>query len=188
MAEIPDPITHPAAWQTLTIGGVASPGVIKIDGISGFSRPTEWDVKKGKGAKSATLTLVQQPPAEGSFTFLLWTSSHFAEWQVFLTYLKFNAQKGVPSDAIQIYHPVLAELDIDSVVTKEVGAIRYVGKGLYERTIEFIEWNPVPAASIVQTPNIAAPDVTGGSGDTPDPIEDAQQAVIADLLQQSNAP
>ena len=174
------------AWQYITISGVPSPGVIPVDGIHGFKRETEWDKKKGKGAQGATLTLVQYPPAEGSIDFLLWLPGHFDSWSSFRTYLRYNTAKQA-GDAVDIYHPSLADLDINAVVTKSITPIYHKGRGLYMVTVEFIEWFPPPAKPIVATPKHAAPDQPNALAGAPaDTAGDARQAQIEQLMKQGS--
>jgi hypothetical protein len=174
---IASPFQSAADWCHVWIGDVRAPGFLKRGGLQGFDRKTEWDVKKGKGAKGATLSLIQQPPAEGSFTFMINSEEVFQQWAFFLPLLRYDEQTGTAADAVDIYYPALAELGIRHVVTKQVGPLVHVGAMLYERTIEFIEWRPVPPLSIVSTPSHANTP-TNGLTDV-DPISDAKQAIIA---------
>jgi hypothetical protein len=183
-----NPIAFPEAWSYVTIAGRNSPGIISPDGLKGFERGTEWDEKKGKGAQGATLTLTQYPPAKGSIEFLLWLAEHFTQWESFRPLLKYNTAKK-SGDAFSIYHPALADLDINAVVTNSIGPITYKGKGLYSCTVKLIEWFPPPAASIVSTPSRAKPnDAPKPIGETPDPVSDALQKRIAELLAQASQP
>jgi hypothetical protein len=60
------------------------------------------------------------------------------------------------------------------------------GKRKYQVTIELLEWQPPPAASVVSTPSKTAPDQATGGGPTPqDPRIIALQKQLA-LLNQAN--
>ncbi len=181
-----DPINDAQAWHTIEIGDTTSPGV--IESIEGFERATEWDLKKGKGAKGATLTLVQAPPCEGRITFILWEPIHFLQWAQFLPLLKYDPDK-TEAQAVGIYHPSLADLGINSVVVKKIAPIIHKGKGKYTRTIEFIEWAPPPKSSITTTPTTSeAATLPSVPGDPPDPVAEEQQKEIAALLKQAQEP
>lgn len=184
-----DPIQNPQAWQVIQLGSSTSPGVCIV---SGFRRAHEWDVKKGKGALGATITFVQRPPAKGSVEFLLWQPIHFQQWDIFRPLLKYDPTKKAVQ-AIDIYHPSLADVEISSVVTENIGAIEHKGDGLYSITVDFMEYFPPPKASAVSTPagsksGTKQPDPTNPTGVTDDPVADAQQKEIAALLQKASQP
>jgi len=182
-----NPIQHSSDWHYLTVSGVKSPGAISSGGVRGFERSTEWDKKKGKGTQGATLSLVQYPPAEGSFEFQLWLPEHFTQWAQFRPLLKYNAKKK-SGDAFEIYYPSLADLDINSVVTTKISPTIHKGNGLYTVTVDLIEYFKPPPVSIVVTPSRAnsnSKDNTPGA--PPDPIADAQQALIAQLMKEAAA-
>ena len=161
-----DPINDAEAWHTIILSGVKSPGVIPVDGIRGFKRETGWDVRRAKGQAGATLVRTNNPPSEGEIDFQLWTGDHFFQWQQFVTAIQYQPSLfGKPgeiskiADAITIYHPSLAQPDIDitQVVIKHISPIRHVGQGLYVVTIEFIEWRPPPPVSVVSQTTKADP-------------------------------
>lgn len=181
-----NPIAYSASWHYVTIAGMRSPGAIPINGIRGFERETGWDVKKGKGTQGATLSLIQFPPAEGSIDFQLWTAEHFVEWKAFSFLLKYNTTKKNNSDAFDMYHPSLADLDINSVVTSKISPIRHVGRGLYMVSVDFIEWLPPPPKSVVKTTTKSKPDDKDNTPGAPaDPISDANEKQIGILLNQA---
>jgi len=185
-----NPIQFSSDWHQIYVSGKPSPGVIAVDGISGFNRGLEWDKKKGKGASSETITKVQRPLAEGSITFVLWLPEHFTQWADFRPLLKFSQNQGKSvkaTDAFDIYHPSLADLEISSCVTKNISPIYHKGNGRYEVVLELIEWRPVPPKPIVTTPAGSTANGTGrrDPGDTGDPVADAQQKEIADLMKKA---
>jgi hypothetical protein len=183
-----NPIEFANDWQNVVIAGTTSPGAIPIDGIHGFERETGWDKKKGKGASGATLTLTQYPPSEGAIDFQLWLPEHFTQWKRFRALLKYNTTKttNTAADALNIYHPALADVGISQVVTHKVSPARHVGKGLYIISVEFLEWIPPPPVSVVATTTTARGDNKSATPGTPtDPIGDAQQKLIGSLLAQA---
>lgn len=180
-----NPIDNPQAWDTVTIGQVQSPGVCKV---TGFKRQNEWDIKKGKGTLGATTTYVGKPPAKGSITFQLWTAFHFAEWDEFRPLLKYDPTKKAVQ-AVDIYHPSLADIDLNSVIVENIGAIEHEGQQLYTITVDFIEYFPAPKKSAVGTPTSSSTTQKGTTpGSPPDPIADAQQKEIAALLKKASEP
>lgn len=170
----------------VTIDGVVNPGIIARGGITGFDRDTEWDVKKGKGTKGGTTTLSQLPPAKGSIKFLLWTDAHVAQWRTFRKTFKYDPTNKT-KNAVDIFHPWLAELDITSVVTEKIGPRTFVSPGLYSITVDLLEYLPAPKTTITSTPNGSTSKGSGNaSGKSDDPIADEQQRQIAALLKQAN--
>lgn len=182
------PITHATDWQYITIGGVKSPGVIAVNGIRGFKRETEWDKKKGKGRKGATLTLQQVPPAEGQITFVLWLDDHFRQWIDFLPLLKYDTKSAGKNDVFTIYHPALSMLGIGAVVTKSVSPTEHVGHGRYEVVVDLIEWNDPPATDVTATPTAAVDAELAVPGDPPDPIADQDDKDFAATAARAAAP
>jgi hypothetical protein len=144
-----DPLSSPQDWDTVSIGGVPSPGICKL---SGFKREFGWQQKRGKGARGSTVTLNEYPAAEGKITFQLWTSDHFQQWADFRALFKYDPIKKTVS-AVDIYHPSLADIDVTSVVCKDIGAIEHQGEGLFTIEVNLIEYNPPPKASAVSTPD-----------------------------------
>lgn len=181
-----DPINNPQSYDVVFIGGVASPGVIPPGGLSGFKRAHEWDVKKGKGAHGATITYVQRPPAKGSIKFLLWSPEQFVQWGTFRPQFKYDPTKKNPQ-AVDIFHPALADIDIKSVVCEGIGALENDGTGLWSITVELLEYFPPPKKSGVGTPSQSKTN-TSPTANTPPNAQDQQQAEIAQLMKQASAP
>lgn len=187
-----NPIDDPLVFDVVEIGGTVSPGKCVV---TGFKRPHEFDVKKGKGAIGGTLTFVQKPPADGTITFWLWTSDHWAQWATFLPLLKYDPTKKTVQ-AVDIYHPSLDAIDVTSVVCNEIGQPEQVNDGdsLYTITCKFIEFFPAPAISAVSSPNTSKSGGTDANGNNTTPgaqppnAQDEYQQQISDLLTQAQQP
>jgi len=179
-----NPIDNPQAWDVVVIAGVKSPFVCEV---GEFKRANEFDVKKGKGTYGSTITYVGRPPAKGSIKFYLCTAAHFVAWDSFRPLLKYDPTKK-SIQAVDIYHPSLADINLSSVVTETVGNIVHAGQGLYTCTVEFLEYFPAPPTSAVATPN--GSQTNGGTtpGTKPPSADDALQAQIAALLVQAQQP
>lgn len=174
--------------DVLQCGERFSPGIIPPGGIQGFKRSIGWDVKQGKGAAAPTLTRKDIPPGEGSVTFRLWTAEQIEEWETqFFPILKGNPNAKNADAAVVLYHPRIAAVGMAQFVLKNATPVLHVGGGVHEVTIELIEWRPVPPKPITATPTSAKTDATSTPGNTPDPVADAQQKMIADLLKQASA-
>lgn len=183
-----NPIDNAQAWDTVSIGQQVSPGLCKL---SGFKRGHEFDVKKGKGTIGATVTFVGRPPAKGTITFQLWTPAHFTQWDAFRPLLKYDPTKKAVQ-AIDVYHPSLADIEMTSFVVEGIGAIEHAGNQLYTCTIDLLEYFPPPKASAVSTPSGSlanqSPGGSTASGTPADPVADAQQKEIAALLAKASQP
>ena len=178
---VSDPITNPAPWQQVKVGGVMTPGIVKVNGLEGFNLPSAWDEKRGKGALGDTPTYVGQRAAKGSITWLLWAPAHWAQWKQVLPLFKYNVTKGKTAQAIDVYFPPLAELGITSLYTREVGPIRFVAEtGMWERTIWLAQYLPPPPVSAVSQPTGSVreyqpPPFVGGQKPPAPPTSEAQQ-------------
>lgn len=185
-----NPLADAQAYDKVEIGGEECPGIIDPKGLSGFKRETEWDVKKGKGTKGGSMTLSQLPPAKGSIKFLLWREEHFTQWdESFRGKFKYDPTKK-SVNAVDIFHPSLAKNNINSVVCESIGPETNEGLGLYSITVDLLEYLPPPPKAATGTPSGSTSNTNkaGASGKTDDPIADAQQAEIAKLLAQAQAP
>jgi hypothetical protein len=169
------------------IAGVVSPGVCEI---SEAKRGFEFDVKKGKGAFGATATFVGRPPARLTLKFSFWQASQFAAWDQYRPLFKYDPTKKA-IQAIDIYHPSLADIDITSVVCEEIGAIVHEGSGLFTVTVKLLEYFPPPKKSAVSTPSGSQstnPNPGATPGQQQPSAQDAQQQQIQNLLQQAQQP
>jgi hypothetical protein len=176
-----DPIANPQSWDVVVIGTQTSPGFCKV---GEFKRAFEWDVKKGKGTLGGTVTFVGRPPARGSITFYLWTREHFTAWDTFRDLLKFDPSRHAVQ-AVDMFHPSLADIGVNSVVTESIGNIVHEGSQLYSITVEFLEYFAPPKASAVGTPTGS---LSAGEATSKASVADAQQQEIDGLLKQAGAP
>ncbi len=118
-----------------------SPGVVKL---SGHKRKVEWDVKQAKGQKRASTELKAIPLVEFTCEFFLADEEDFAEWPAFLDLIN-STVAGPKPTALDIYHPDLAEQDINSVVKGETQGTKHDGKGGQTKVVVFQEYGaPTP--------------------------------------------
>lgn len=135
--------------DVIAVSGVNSPGLVTL---SGFKRENKFDVKEGKGAFGSTTTYVGRPPAKGTLTFRAWTNDQFDAWNDFLPLFQYNPTKKSVT-AVEVYHPLLADLEIHSVVATSVSAWENDGTLLWTRTIELLEYFPAPKVNATSTPS-----------------------------------
>lgn len=177
-----DPITNAPAWDVVKVAGKLSPGICRL---SGFDRGFGWQVKKGKGAKGSTVTLNEYPPAEGTITFYFWEQDHFEAWREFRDIWNYDPTKK-PINAVEIYHPALADLDIKNVVCKKITAVEPTSdppNGYYKATVDLIEYNPPPKKPAVATPKHADGGDSGSS--TANAPIDLRNGALVDILKAS---
>lgn len=151
-----NPIDFSNSWSFIKIGSVQSPGIIEAGGMKGFDRSVNWDKKIGKGSAGATMTQITMPPAKGSIEFTLWTPQQFTQWGAFRMLLNYIPGKA-PKTPLQIDHPALNDLNVNSVLTEKISPVLYHGKGKYKIKVDFIEFIPPPKQSIVVTPPKSIP-------------------------------
>lgn len=183
-----NPIDDPRAFDSVIVKGRESPGLAQVGDVS---REYEWDVKVGKGAFGSTTTFTGRVPARFAVTFTLWTQDHFSQWEDFVSSLKYDPTKikynpdtlyvsGV--SAVDIFHPVLVNLDINSVVVQKISGLVHKGRGVYTATIDFLEYYPPPKLSVVATPAGSTP----VNGLPPDDIQTAlveqRDAALAEAM------
>ena len=185
-----DPISDPSSFDVVTIAGRDSPGLAQVGDPT---RSYQWDIKVGKGAYGSTTTFTGRVPAEFSVTFTLWRKAHFAAWELFCNALKYDPAKikydpatlwvsGVT--AVDIYHPSLAQLDINKVVVKKITGLVHKGKGVWTTRVDFLEWYPPPKLSVVATPAGSTP-INGLPTDIAAQAKEAQVASLAAQARQA---
>ena len=183
-----DPFSNPGAWDAIVIAGQQAPGILLLHGGIEFKRAFEWDQKKGKGTLGATATFVGQPLAKGVIKLMFWTKAHFIAWSQFVPLLKYDPTKIAPQ-AVDIYHPSLADVNITSVIIEEIGIPHPQPGTWYLTEIHFLEYRPPPAISAVDTPTGSAVfSNTGAPVTLPNNAQDTQQSQIAALLNQATQP
>ena len=185
-----DPLSNPSAWNVVIVAGTTSPGYCVV---KEHSRRNEWDVKAGKGVKGATITYVQRPPAKFSVEFYAGYydasgaggADHFAAWDKFQPLLRYDPTKKTVQ-ALDIYHPALADVEITSVVTESIGGWEHVGDQLFRRTVELLEYFPPPAKSATGSPSGSKSQDPGHGTPNPNPPPDVPQSA-EDILKQLQA-
>lgn len=138
-----NPVDNPTAYDTITLGGQKSPGQVTIGSLAP-KRSEGWDSQKAAGADGAELVHKGAPPAKFSVELYLWKDEaidHFAGWDNWRDILKTPTDE-TSQKALDIYHPVLAEAGITSVVVAAWTPPIPDGQGGATVTIEFIEYRP----------------------------------------------
>jgi len=162
-------------WDKLILGGTPWPGIWELSG-DGVKR--NIDLKKSKGADTATLKDEGYKNAKFTAVGTIWNREQFKELQAILPEVH-PRRKGGDRQALQIIHPAANLLGIDSVYLTGIKMPKLDGPkgGPLTITITFIEWTPKP-----KTPKSTG----GGCGKA---YYDSQQgvAVATSLVNVSNA-
>lgn len=137
MPREPDPINDPELFDSLELGGVRSPGVVKI---SGHDFVVEWDVKEASGQAGATTTLKGIKLGRFTATFFLADGEDIAAWPAFAEVIESTV---LPRPhALEVYHPDLSVQGIDACVLESFGGAVHDGGGGQTITVKFIEYSP----------------------------------------------
>lgn len=145
----PNPIDNEELFNSITLGGVTSPGKVTL---SGHDRKAVWDVKKGPGQTGASTTLKEIPPIEFTATFYLVRDDaqgvdQIADWPAFVRIIDATISGPKPK-AVDIYHPDLASQTppITSVCKASVAGVLHDGKGGQTVAVKFQEYRQPKAA------------------------------------------
>ena len=173
----------PSTWDVIQIAGITSPGIVRL---SGFDRKFVWDKKRGKGAQGVDLSYVGKDIAQGRFVFEAWTEAHFEAWETFIPLFKYDPTRET-LEAVEVWNPLLSDVDITQIVVESIGPFEHQGAGLWRRAVNVLEWKPPPKAAAVATPTRS---LYGGgispsapNPQAPDPT-DPQQLKIQQLATQ----
>ncbi len=133
-----DPLNDPELYDALELGGVRSPGVVKL---SGHDRKINWDIKAGKGQSGASSTLKDIPLGTFKAAFYLADEEEIGQWPAFRDLIN-STVNGPKPKALDVYHPDLASNKFSSVVLASFGGVAHDGKGGQTITVEFQEYAP----------------------------------------------
>lgn len=143
-------------WDQVQLAGQVLPGLCSVSG----GRSKRFDVKKAKGKNFATLTHQGFDPAMVKVTQRIWTPQQlYAVWLMQPIIQPLSATLPPASSlALDIYHPALVLEGVTSVVVSRTSFFRPVSglRGVWEREIDFQEWNPEQKTNVTNTPTSAA--------------------------------
>jgi hypothetical protein len=143
MSDVVNPLDHELLYNSIILGGVTSPGVVKL---SGHDRKIGWDIKKGPGQSGATTTRTSEDPVEFTATFYLVRDASISvddidRWPAFDGLIRSTVAGKTPK-ALPIYHPDLTANGIVSVVLSKFGGVVHDGKGGQTIAVTFLEYKP----------------------------------------------
>lgn len=141
-----NPITNPLDF--IVLAGQESPGIAEIVGAAS---PRNWEERKGYGYGGAIVVFRGVGLAKFSVKFILWTEEHWSEWEGFRLLLQRppppnrnsimrQSIYGPRPRALDIYHPILLDLGVSSVVVTELVQPVQTGHGEWTHEVKFIEY------------------------------------------------
>lgn len=137
----------PESWDTAIVGGVALPGLARIDGLELASK---WDVKEAPGTDGATETYQGYTPAAFQIFLRMWERE---QWRAFLKLvprLRPKPGKNTP-DAVDVVHPELSAWGISRAIVRKIKPKK--SDDFYDVSFDMLEYFPQPKKTAAPTPN-----------------------------------
>jgi hypothetical protein len=145
------------AAQQFPYGGQPVGGKVRIKNAK---RHYKLDVKAPQGSDGAISVYRGIKFAPFQITFFMWTATQYDYFvSHVLPILKFSGVKDAanPSQAqaLTVYHPALANVDITSMLVEEIGAIepKEDGPNMFECEVRCVEFLQPPLLNTTVTPN-----------------------------------
>jgi hypothetical protein len=164
-----NPITDPVDY--VLFAGRRTPGIAEV---SGGSSPRKWEERKGYALSGARVVFRGLGLAKPVVSIRLYTRADWDEWESFKIIVQRPPSMTRPR-AIDVWHPLLEEIDVRSVVVEDVSQPEQRADGEWVVTIKLIEHRAPTFA-------LASPD--GSQAQETDPYEQriaANSARIAAL-------
>jgi len=150
-----------------------SPGIATI---TGANSPRRWDERRGYALSGARVVFRGIGLARPVVTFRLSSFEDWNEWHDWRERVGLQRPPvGERARAKDIWHPILVDLEIVSVVVEDVGQPIQVDHGVWDIAVKFIEFRP-PVRTL---------ETIGASEETPQLSENQQR--IARLTAQRDA-
>lgn len=172
-----DPVSNPDEFDYAYLAGVVTPGPVSFEGANS---PRKWDKQAGYGTDGSSSKFTGNDLSEFTMKIRMWEVAHFVAWGSFKDLVK-KTPAGVIPKAMDLRHPITADLGITKVVVTDVGQLTQTDDtGLFEIAIKFMQYGkPKPILGL-----------PGGPIDKPNPQDDANdklQQQVADKSAQLDA-
>jgi hypothetical protein len=149
--------------DVIVLCGQRSPGRAIVEGAG---QPRKWDEQAGVGLEGASLVGGALGLSEFSVKIQMWEARHFIEWDSFRELLKApkpvaagfvnGISAGIKVKALDIRHPLLDEVGVNSVVVTDRTQMQPVGDdGMWEVVISFKAYRS-PKPVLVKPDGVAA--------------------------------
>lgn len=166
-----DPITDPCDY--ILLAGKRSPGLAEVRGASS---PRAWDEREGFGLSGSFSVFKGRRLAHFSVILTLTTPDDWEAWREWKPIVdKLPTRRGgagKDTGTLDIWHPLLADLDIKAVAVAEVMQAEQVDDGVWSIEIKFLEF---------RHPKITLAKPEGAAATPVDPVE---ENVIKPLLRE----
>jgi hypothetical protein len=157
-----DPIRTPVDYAL--VAGTRTPGLCEI---LGANSPRRWDVRRGTAFSGATVVYRGTDLAKPTMRLRLYTEQHWQDWHAFAPLVlrelppdaadvaqrQRRGQSPPPAQrrprALDIWHPILEDLGIRSVVVEDVLQPVQTGDGEWTIDVKLIEYR-VPVFALAQ--------------------------------------
>lgn len=161
-----NPISEPVNY--IILAGSRSPGLCDVTEAASQRR---WDERRGFGLSGATSVFRGVALAHPVVTFRLYSEQDWLEWALFALLLV-KPPPMVRPRAMEIWHPILEDLDIKAVGVEKLDQPIQTGDGEWSIKCKFIEYRKLQ-------PALSLPD--GAATHVADPEIDARLAEIERL-------
>lgn len=141
-----NPFVQPPVDYIL-LAGQKSPGLAAID-QGDAERIRDYAVRQPPFTSGARIVFKRIELAEFSVRIRLLTADHFAEWEQWRPVIDTVPDVRREAKALDIWHPLLEDLDIKAVVIKSVSQLVQTNDGEWTCTIKFLESRGLPKISL----------------------------------------
>lgn len=140
------------------LAGRYTPGICQVIGAGS---PRNWDKRAGYGWMGAWLVWAGNDLSSFSIVCSLYTDQDWEDWHAFRPVV-LRLPNGKRPKSYDVYHPVLAEVGITSLVVEDVKGPHQTGDGEWTIEIACIEW---------RQPKIGLAKPDGAEATENDPVE-----------------
>lgn len=169
-----DPTTQPCDY--IQLAGQKSPGYADIFGAYD---ERELAIRQPPFSTGAIILYKRRKLADFSVRIRLYTAEQHAEFQTWRTVVDAKPDNRTRAKALDIWHPLLEQLDIKAVVVKSVSQLDQTADGEWSISINFVESRPFPKATLAKLEGAKAT-----KGDPVDQKIDENTAEIQKVLKE----
>lgn len=140
-----NPITSPVDY--ILLANRRSPGLATINAADS---PRRWDERRGYAFSGGRVVFRGIGISRPILTLRLYTEEDWTGWHEWKTLVS-RPPIGERAHALDIWHPILEDLDINSVVVEKVLQPKQTADGEWSIDIKFIEYRvPVPMLAVAE--------------------------------------
>lgn len=140
-----EPITQPCDY--IKLAGQNSPGYADVFGAYD---ERDFAVRQPPFSTGAVILFKRRKLAEFSVRIRLYTLEEHAAFTAWRPIIDTKPDNRTKAKALDIWHPLLAQLDIKSVVVKSVSQLDQTADGEWSISIAFLESRPFPKQTLAK--------------------------------------